>query len=192
MGRLANFPLRRCRNSLSGWSCALACLFHAAGVASVHAHEVAQRHSGETPMKIGELVERLEAAYPWTVEKVESILGAGLTVTYDTKNVISHEASHITYEGLLIDNVELRLKKPAMDTVRLIFHVSEKAVCITRESIEKTYPGGEKGEELRPASLDGGRIDYIVKRPLGKILFRFRYLIRPDCLAGITFIPEGK
>jgi hypothetical protein len=172
---------------------ALACMFYAAGVAPVHAHEVAQRHSGETPMKIDELVERLEVVYPWTPEKVESVLGADLTVTRETKHIVVHEASHITYEGLLIDNVHLRLGKPAMDVVRLIFHVSEKAVCITRESIEKAYPGGEEGDEgLRADALDGGQIAYRVKRPWGKISFKFKYLIRPDCLAGITFIPEGK
>jgi hypothetical protein len=48
---------------------ALACLFYTAGVASVHAHKGAQRHSGGTPMKVDEFVEILEAAYPWTVEK---------------------------------------------------------------------------------------------------------------------------
>jgi hypothetical protein len=142
-------------------------------------------------MKIDEFVERLEAAYPWTPEKVEGILGAKLAVTYDTENIVSHGASHITYEGLLIDNVELRLGKPAMDTVRLIFDVSEKAVCITQESIKTTYPGGERIVEPQPRSLDGGMLYYSIKRPWGKIFFAFKYLIRPDCLAGITFAPEG-
>ena len=143
-------------------------------------------------MKIDDLVERLEAVYPWTPEKVERVLGAKLTVTYETKNIASHEARHITYEGLLIDEVELRLGKRAMDIARLIFHVSEKAACITRESIKKTYPGGEDAEYLRADSLSGGWIYYRVKRPWGKISFSFKYLIRPDCLNGITFIPEGK
>ena len=143
-------------------------------------------------MKIDELVERLEAVYPWTPEKVESVLGAKMIVTYENDRTVSHEASHITYEGLLIDDVELRLDKRAMDIVRLIFHVSEKAACITRGSIEKTYPGGEDGEQPRADSLDGGLLYYRVKRPWGKISFSFRYLIRPDCLAGIIFIPEGK
>jgi hypothetical protein len=197
MGRLANFLLRPCcdkqQTCLSGWglpfcALALACLLYAAGVASVQAHEGAQR----PPMKIDELVERLEAAYPWTPEKVESVLGADLTITTDDENIVSHEASHITYEGLLIDNVELRLGKPAMDTVRLIFDVSEKAVCITQESIKETYPGGERSVIPQPHSLDGGRIVYSIKRSWGEIAFGFKCLIRPDCLADIVFIPEGK
>ena len=143
-------------------------------------------------MKIDEFVERLEAVYPWTPEKVERVLGAELTITNDDEYIVVHEASHITYEGLLIDNVHLRLGKPVMDTVRLYFFVSDKAACITRESIEKTYPGGEDGDYLQADSLDGGWIYYRVKRPWGKISFRFRYLIRPDCLNGVTFIPEGK
>ena len=143
-------------------------------------------------MKIDEFVERLEAAYPWTPEKVGSVLGVDLTVTHDDEYIIIHEASHITYEGLLIDNVHLRLGKPAMDTVRLIFNVSEKAACITQESIRKTYPGGERSTILQPRSLDGGVMRYSIKRPWGVIVFKFKLLIQPDCLAGITFGPEGK
>ena len=143
-------------------------------------------------MKIDDLVERLEAVYPWTPEKVASVLGVKLTITTDDEYIVVHEASHITYEGLLIDNVHLRFGTQAMDVVRLYFDVSEKAACITRENIEMTYTGGEDDRHPRADSLDGGLLYYRVKRPWGKISFSFRYLIRPNCLADIIFIPEGK
>ena len=143
-------------------------------------------------MKIDELVERLEAVYPWTPEKVGNVLGAELTVTRETERIVRHEASHILYEGLLIDRVHLRLGKPTMDAVVLIFDLSDKAACITQESIRKTYPGGERSTILQPRSLDGGVMRYSIKRPWGVIVFKFKLLIQPDCLAGITFGPEGK
>ena len=120
-------------------------------------------------MKIDELVERLEAVYPWTPEKVESVLGAKMIVTYENDRIVSHETRHITYGGLLIDEVELRLRKPAMGTVVLVFDLSDKAVCITQESIKKTYPDAERSTIPQPRSLDGGVMRYSIKRPWGVI-----------------------
>lgn len=143
-------------------------------------------------MKLEELVQKLDAANPWTVERVENVLGSKLTKTYSTKTFASHTAGSFHYEeGLIIEAVELRLRVATNEMARLIVDLSDEASCFTLDRIKRTYPDVQLSPyPPSPNSLDA-TFGYWAKRPWGHISFQFK-MGRPKCLSGITFIPAGR
>jgi hypothetical protein len=143
-----------------------------------------------TNMKLEELVQKLDAASPWPVEKAEEVLGVKLTASPLSNAFISYEVGQLIFEeGLVIEEVELRVKIVTKETIRLILNLSDNASCFTRERLKKTYPNLQL-DLSNPPRRDSpdAKTYYDTKRSWGHIAFGFK-VKRPDCLAGITFIP---
>jgi hypothetical protein len=145
----------------------------------------------EPEMKLEELVQQLDAANPWPVEAVEKVLGTTLAVTYSSEYILSYESGQLVYdEGLILDEMELRLDKKTREMSRLILSLSDDASCFTLARIKETYPDIQPG----PFGLSGvgtlNETEYFwTERQWGHIAFGFKRQ-RANCLSGITFIPK--
>ena len=148
-------------------------------------------------MKLEELIQKLEAANPWTVERVEPVLRAKLVKIDSTKTFVVYTANRLLYEeGLIVEEVHLRLRVDTNEMIRLIVNLNDEASCFTLDRIKRTYPDIEHDPYGLSVSHDAehspnGSFGYWTKRPWGHIDFGFKER-RPDCLSGITFIPTGK
>ena len=144
-------------------------------------------------MKLEELVQKLEDANPWTVERVESVLGARLALVRSNDVFTVHTSGQFLFEeGLIVEEVHLRLRVDTNGMIRLIVSLSDEASCFTLDRIKRTYPdtkispfGFPRGHSLNEQTY------HWAKRPWGHIAFGFKER-RRDCLSGITFIPTGK
>jgi hypothetical protein len=143
-------------------------------------------------MKLKELVQQLDAANPWPVERVEAALGVKLTLARSNDEFTVHTAETIDYaEGLTVEKVRLRLNnKDTHEMIRLIVSLSDDASCFTLNRIKRTWP------DTQLAPFPGPRGDswdeetgYWTERPWGHIDFGFKER-RPKCLSSITFIPK--
>jgi hypothetical protein len=154
---------------------------------AVSAEKPDQVHPESKIMKLAKLVQKLEAADPWLVEDVSSVLGGiALTLTYSTQNVLSYTTNNFIHEdNLFIEKVELRrsIKKNRMS--RLILYFNKDATCFARVNLEKIYPDLRRGRYER-----SGVIYYDIERAWGRISFGIK-TDRIDCLDQIIFIPEG-
>jgi hypothetical protein len=141
-------------------------------------------------MKLEELVQKLDTADPWPVEKVEEVLGTKFVVTKQSSITTYYRSGQIIFEeGLIIEQVSFRVDIDTKEMFRLILDISDNASCFTRERLKKTYPDLQlnlsnppRGDSLNEET------SYNTKRPWGRIAFGFK-LKRPDCLSGIIFIP---
>jgi hypothetical protein len=184
-------PLRKQANScLIGLFC-LCCLTQNAGA----------------EMKLEELIQKLEDANPWALEKVESIFGTKFTkVTYNYAKdyFYSYIAKSLHFEeGLIVEEVELRIGVAKNNLARLIVDFSDDSACFTRDRLKKTWPDLQispygpvivKSYNAETAKVERmwlESVSYWTDRPWGHIAFTFKEL-RPDCLSGFTFIPTGE
>jgi hypothetical protein len=145
----------------------------------------------EPEMKLEELVQRLDAANPWTVESVGHILEVSLVASRSWGPNTSYTAYQLSYgEGLIIEEVEFRLKAPANETIRLILSLSDDANCFSRERIKKSYPNIRPSPFGPPRGTSLNEKEYFwTARQWGNIAFGFKTR-RPACLSSITFIPK--
>ncbi|MDR2208787.1 MAG: hypothetical protein LBE22_07455 [Azoarcus sp.] len=149
--------------------------------------------NAEPQMKLEELIQKLDAANPWTVERVEKVLGSKLIETSSTKTFVIHETGQLLFEeGLSIKEVHLRLRVATNEMIRLIVDLSDEASCFALDRITNSYPsvkvsplGGPRGRSLDEET------HYWAERPWGHISFGFKER-RPKCLSSIIFIPKGK
>jgi len=150
----------------------------------------AQPPSESKKIKLAELVQRLEAANPWSVERVsEALGGVNLTLTYSNHAIFSYTANNLVYgDNLLIDQVEFRLSIKKDKMFRLILDINENSKCITFDNLKKMYPDRHKSPY---GDSEDGVFYYYTKRSWGGILFGFEDE-RPDCLGNIVFIPKGE
>lgn len=148
-------------------------------------------------MKLEELIQKLEEANPWSLEKVGPIFDSKFTeipfpypASMGKPTFVSYEAKSITFEkGLIVNKVELRLSVPENELIRLIVNLSEDSSCITLNRIENTFPS------IKPSPFGGPRgrsldeeMNFWAERPWGHISFGFKER-RKDCLSSIIFIP---
>jgi hypothetical protein len=145
---------------------------------------------GSMNMKLEELVQKLDDANPWPVEKIEEVLGTKLVVTEQSSVTTYYESGQLIFEeGLIIEQVDFRVHLNTKEMFRLILDISDNASCFTRERLKKTYPDIELDLSNPPrGDSPNEEISYNTKRPWGRIAFGFK-LKRPDCLSGIIFIP---
>jgi len=148
----------------------------------------AQTPSESKKIKLAELVQRLEAANPWSVERVsEALGGVGLTLARSNQFILVYTANNILYEdGLYIKEVHLRLGVKTKKMARLILDFNKNSKCITFDHLEKMYPDIYRG----PHSTDD-TIYYRTKRSWGHMSLGFNDP-HYDCLGSIVFIPEGE
>ena len=144
----------------------------------------------EAKMKLEELIQKLDAANPWTTEKVETALESKLIETVSTKTFVSYMmGQHLYEEGLIIEEVELRLRIGTNKMIRLIVDLSDSASCFTLDRVKEIFPdnplSGPGGYTL------AGVTYYRTKRSWGQFSFGFNDR-RPNCLASIILIPEGE
>ena len=186
--------------STIGWVCVvcfLSCLVTAQAIASdaVPSNKTAQSMKSKK-MKLEELVQKLENANPWSIEKVSEALGTKLTPGYSNQSNASYVANRLEYgEGLIVNEVRLRLSiKRNNEMIRLILGFAKDAACLTHEHLKEIYPSmdyvlpGPLPSTLEGHSPTHPYRTYEVKRPWGDLFFKF-YYEQPNCLAGITFAP---
>jgi len=144
--------------------------------------------------KVGlvELLQRLDAANPWTVERVSEALGVELTFDpRSTKFIVSYMVKQLNYgDGLIVDEVELRQGAETKQMIRLILYLNTKAKCFTHDSLKKMYP--DIHDSTLPYNGYSGVFGYDIERPWGLISFEFDGK-RPNsnCSNAIVFIPKG-
>jgi len=112
-------------------------------------NKTAQTHSEGMKMKLMELMQRLEAAEPWPVEKVSEALGAELIhrPSYRDKAFPSYRAYQLDYgNGLIIDNAEYNLNLKENRMKKLTLQLDKSASCFTLDSLKKIYSDMEKME----------------------------------------------
>jgi hypothetical protein len=141
-------------------------------------------------MKLEELVQKLDDANPWPVEKVEEVLGTKLVVTKLSGITTHYKSGQLIFvEGLIIEQVDFRVHMNTKEMFRLILDISDNASCFTRERLKKVYSDIQLDLNNPPrGDAPGIKIYYNTKRSWGRIAFGFK-LKRPDCLSGIIFIP---
>ena len=147
----------------------------------------------EYKMKFEELLQKIEAASPWTLEKVRKELGLEFISNNKNNDVFVYEANRILYEeDLFFQRIILRLDAKTNKAIRLIMEISSTANCFTLDRIKKTYPDIEYN--LLPPDIPAGRAEtisyYQVKRSWGRLSFGFDKKERPDCLCDIFLTPE--
>jgi hypothetical protein len=145
-----------------------------------------QAHQESKIMRLTELMQKLEAANPWSVEKVSEALGVELTLVKSSNEFNArYIVKQFIYGGNLIFNeVEFRFSIRKNRMSRLILDINKNATCFTRGNLEKIYP------DLRRGSYYRSVIYYGIERPWGRISFEFESE-HLDCLNSIIFIPEG-
>jgi len=150
----------------------------------------AQTPSESKKMKLAELVQRLEAANPWSIEKVsEALGGVDLTLARSNQYILVYSANNLLYEdGLHVKEAYLRLWVNTKQMIRLILYLSKNTKCITFDNLKKMYPDRHKSPY---GDSEDGVFYYYTKRSWGGILFGFEDE-RPDCLGNIVFIPKGE
>jgi hypothetical protein len=143
-----------------------------------------------TNMKLEELVQKLDDANPWPVEKVEEVLGTKFVVAQSSSITIYYESGQLIFEeGLIVEQVDFRVDIDTKEMFRLILNISDNASCFTRERLKKTYPDLQLDLSNPPSGDSPNAKTYFdTKRSWGRIAFGFKEK-RPDCLGGITFIP---
>jgi hypothetical protein len=135
------------------------------------------------------LLQKLGDAYPWSVDKLEKVLGVRLAPKTNQFNeyIISYGANDVAYaDELLVSEVELRLKKETGDFILLILRIDKNTTCITREKIKHIYP------DLVLTSVPSGHsweeeARFSAKQVWGRLSFGFKEN-RPNCLYSIAFI----
>jgi len=178
-----------------GLICAACCLpYFAVNEAfasdAIPAEKSTQTRPGSKKVKLAELMQRLEDANPWAVEKVsEALGGVDLTLAYSNQYILSYTTNNIIYEnGLLIRKIELRLKAETKQMTKLILDLNNNTKCFTLDDLRKMYPSIHD----EPPSYVPSIVYYVVKRSWGRILFGFERE-RPDCLGDIAFVtPKRK
>ncbi|MDR3323275.1 MAG: hypothetical protein LBS89_03630 [Zoogloeaceae bacterium] len=141
-------------------------------------------------MKLEELVQKLDDAYPWPVDKVNAILGANLVET-DSNGVATPyvtEERLVYDEGLIVEEVELRVFEKTGEPTRLILDFGDDASCFTLDRVKQTYPVLVITDMPRGRSLEE-ETNFSTQQSWGRISFGFKER-RPDCLSSITFIPK--
>jgi hypothetical protein len=180
--------------STIGWFCAVCLLLVFAANESIAAPDAvpagkpAQASSESKKMGFMELIQKLEAADPWSVEKVSEALGGiSLPLTRSDQYILVHTINNLTYENeLLVKEVHLRLSIKKNKMVRLILDLDKNTKCITSDSLKKIYP------DMYPSPYNFEGTFYLrTKRSWGSIGFGFKEE-RPRCLGSITFVPKGE
>jgi hypothetical protein len=128
------------------------------------------------------------------LEKVESIFDSKFTEIiheYAKGAFHSYVAQSFTFEeGLIVEEVELRVDGTSKEMVRLIINLNDESNCFTLDRIKQTYPDIYYGSKNRPdPNFQNAKVYFLTNRPWGKIGFAFLAHRRQDCLAGITYIP---
>ncbi|MCL2876148.1 MAG: hypothetical protein FWF12_07650 [Betaproteobacteria bacterium] len=147
----------------------------------------AQARQEDKIMNLVELVQRLEDANPWTVEKVsEALGGVDLTLARSDQYIYSYTANDIAYEdGLLFREIWLRHRSETKKMIRIILSVSRDTKCYTLANLEKMYPNIHDEQKI----YDRGVNFFAIKRSWGRILFGFENE-RLECLGNIVFVPK--
>jgi hypothetical protein len=95
-------------------------------------------------------------------------------------------------EGLIVEEVHLRLRIATKGLIRFIVTLSDEASCFTLDRIKKTYPDIQLDRYgITPGDSPDATFGYWTQRPWGHIDFAFK-MRRPECLSNITFIPTGE
>jgi hypothetical protein len=140
-------------------------------------------------MKLETLIQKLSDVYPWTVHAVERVLGTKLSNDRPYMDNSFFSTKRLAYEeGLLVNEVEVRIIESTGKTVRLILSLADDAACFTRKRIEQTYPDIFLTDVPRGRSMED-KAYFTTKRPWGELSFGFKEK-RRDCLSSIVFIPE--
>jgi len=185
--------------SIIGWVCAacfLSCFVTDQAIASdaVPNGESAQSKKSKK-MKLEELVQKLEDANPWSVEKVSEVLGVKLTPDYSnqSQSITSYVANRLEYgEGLIVDEAKLRLSVTNNEMIRLILDIAKDVRCFKHEHLKKIYPAMDYVDSV-PRYIGSASYlysTYRVKRPWGDLFFKFDYE-QQNCLIGVTLTPRN-
>jgi hypothetical protein len=146
-----------------------------------------------TQMKLEELLQRLEQERPWTLEKIESVLGVTSVVDQANEYWTHYSAvGPVTLEeGVVVEKLDFGLNNTTQALPRFIVYLSDDSSCITRQRITQTYPDIQINYNNMPRGRSlNEQVYHIKKREWGDILFGFK-VRRPDCLSSIIFRTEG-
>ena len=145
--------------------------------------------SDEHKMKLEEILQKMEAANPWSTEKVSKALGAKFTYSHDQDYKYYEDNRVPLYyeENLLLRRIRLRIDAKTNKTDWLILSVSDNGGCFTLDRIKKTYPDIKHS----PTDDPSNRTDYhYIERTWGRLSFGFYPGKRPDCLSSVVLTPK--
>jgi len=176
--------------SIIGWVyviCFLLCFVGAQAIASdaVPGNKTAQSIKSKK-MKLEELVQKLEDANPWSVEKVSEALGAELSLVNSHPSNTLYIANRLEYgEGLIVDKASLRLNVERNKMIGLVLNFAKDTTCFEHDHIKKIYPTMNYVRFI-PYGMQSTYIYkiYEVKRSWGDLSFEFDYK-QPNCLTVV-------
>ena len=155
-------------------------------------------HSKSKKMKLEDLMQRLEAAHPWSVEKISDVLGAELTLDDSSSpGDTDYIVNRLDYgEGLVIDKAKFGIGIKSKG-IKLTLANSKDTKCFAYDYIKKTYPDisyvlpGPLLHTIYGEYVPYPDSTYQVERSWGTLSFRFINKVIdkkgvPDCLADIT------
>jgi hypothetical protein len=146
-----------------------------------------------TQMKLEELLQRLEQERPWTLAKIESVLGVRSVVDQANEYWTHYSALGPLElgEGVVVEKLDFGLNNTTRELPRFIVYLTDSSSCIPRQRIVQSYPDIQVDYDNMPRgrSLDE-LTHYVTKRTWGELSFGFKER-RPDCLSSILFRTEG-
>lgn len=149
----------------------------------------------EHKMKFEELMQKIEVASPWTLEKVSKELDLEFqgSSSSQSKDLFVHNAINILYEeDLFFDRIALILDKKTNKMVQLMLGISIYADCFPIDRVKKIYP--DIKQTPLPPGIHPKRTEtinyYQVKRSGGYLSFGFYKEKRPSCLYDVFVTPE--
>ena len=139
-----------------------------------------------------EFVQKLEAAKPWTHEKIEEILGIKFETPPGARTDHKAYGQFVCAEGLIvIKKINLRVSGATGETNILTLFLDDKSSCVKIEWAKKKYPDGY----VDTSGSHYGRISYVQDEPWGELGFVFEDFVedpkRAGCLADIDIITNA-
>jgi len=155
--------------------------------------------SDDHKMKLEELLQRVEAANPWTAEKVSKALGAEFKHSTSQNGDFNHYddtrgPDDLRYEeNLFLSRISMRTDAKTNKAHWLIIEPSSSrsgwftSGCFTLDRIKKSYPDIEFSSGTPPPRrATDTKAYYKTERPWGRLSFGFRN----DCLSDIVLTPN--
>jgi len=148
-------------------------------------------------MKLEELLQRVEAANPWSAEKVSKALGAEFILSPSQSQDYQHYKDnrgpfYLRYEeNLLLNRIHLRIDSKTNKTHWLTLEINgDRSECFTLDRIKKSYPDIKYSPEgAPPRRVTDTTAYYRTVRPWGRLSFGFDKK-RNDCLCDIVLTPN--
>ena len=142
----------------------------------------------QADMGLWRVVDALAQQIPFSKQKVETVLSTRLKEENRNDYTVFFEGvGGEPDKGVVISNVDLRLKLTGKDPGFLVLDIS--GACVTIDQVRARYGDIELTGMPRGSSLEE-EFNYSKFLPWGRVSFGFKEE-KPDCLSSISFHPKG-